>query len=159
MKRPSTRALVLAALALLCFAPHDARAQQSKQKVVLEYDDQERLARRKTDSNGDGVFDETVYYKNDVADHSESDTNYDSRIDQWVTFDVNGKPIAQERDTNFDGKRDQWIQLENDQPKVQRDDKDGDGEPESVVYFERSEERRVGKECLTQCRSRWSPYH
>ena len=24
---------------------------------------------------------------------------------------------------------------------------------------ERSEERRVGKECLTQCRSRWSPYH
>src|SRR6187200_3634632 len=23
----------------------------------------------------------------------------------------------------------------------------------------RSEERRVGKECLTQCRARWSPYH
>jgi hypothetical protein len=23
----------------------------------------------------------------------------------------------------------------------------------------RSEERRVGKECLAQCRSRWSPYH
>ena len=25
--------------------------------------------------------------------------------------------------------------------------------------FERSEERRVGKECLRLCRSRWSPYH
>ena len=24
---------------------------------------------------------------------------------------------------------------------------------------ERSEERRVGKECGYQCRSRWSPYH
>jgi threonine aldolase len=24
---------------------------------------------------------------------------------------------------------------------------------------ERSEERRVGKECLVLCRSRWSPYH
>ena len=24
---------------------------------------------------------------------------------------------------------------------------------------ERSEERRVGKECLRLCRSRWSPYH
>src|SRR3546814_17727346 len=24
---------------------------------------------------------------------------------------------------------------------------------------ERSEERRVGKECVSQCRSRWSPYH
>ena len=23
----------------------------------------------------------------------------------------------------------------------------------------RSEERRVGKECLFRCRSRWSPYH
>ena len=25
--------------------------------------------------------------------------------------------------------------------------------------LERSEERRVGKECRTVCRSRWSPYH
>ena len=25
--------------------------------------------------------------------------------------------------------------------------------------FERSEERRVGKECALLCRSRWSPYH
>ena len=24
---------------------------------------------------------------------------------------------------------------------------------------ERSEERRVGKECMPVCRSRWSPYH
>src|SRR3546814_15033130 len=24
---------------------------------------------------------------------------------------------------------------------------------------QRSEERRVGKECVSQCRSRWSPYH
>ena len=24
---------------------------------------------------------------------------------------------------------------------------------------ERSEERRVGKECARKCRSRWSPYH
>ena len=27
-----------------------------------------------------------------------------------------------------------------------------------LTYF-RSEERRVGKECLRLCRSRWSPYH
>src|SRR3546814_6689989 len=25
--------------------------------------------------------------------------------------------------------------------------------------FMRSEERRVGKECVSTCRSRWSPYH
>ena len=28
-----------------------------------------------------------------------------------------------------------------------------------AVTQERSEERRVGKECSKQCRSRWSPYH
>ena len=26
-------------------------------------------------------------------------------------------------------------------------------------HIHRSEERRVGKECLRLCRSRWSPYH
>ena len=28
-----------------------------------------------------------------------------------------------------------------------------------VHEVERSEERRVGKECELKCRSRWSPYH
>ena len=29
----------------------------------------------------------------------------------------------------------------------------------SPVVLSRSEERRVGKECTSWCRSRWSPYH
>ena len=29
----------------------------------------------------------------------------------------------------------------------------------SEVISSRSEERRVGKECVSTCRSRWSPYH
>ena len=33
-----------------------------------------------------------------------------------------------------------------------------EGKP-AVINFWRSEERRVGKECMPQCRSRWSPYH
>src|SRR3546814_3598651 len=28
-----------------------------------------------------------------------------------------------------------------------------------VTLMVRSEERRVGKECVSTCRSRWSPYH
>ena len=32
-------------------------------------------------------------------------------------------------------------------------------EIEHEVEKVRSEERRVGKECKSQCRSRWSPYH
>src|SRR6059058_4613136 len=31
--------------------------------------------------------------------------------------------------------------------------------PHAAVVPPRSEERRVGKECVTTCRSRWSPYH
>src|SRR3546814_11347769 len=27
------------------------------------------------------------------------------------------------------------------------------------TLYERSEERRVGKECVSTCRSRWSPHH
>ena len=27
------------------------------------------------------------------------------------------------------------------------------------IFAKRSEERRVGKECTSWCRSRWSPYH
>src|SRR3546814_14819961 len=29
----------------------------------------------------------------------------------------------------------------------------------NAVRLFRSEERRVGKECVSTCRSRWSPYH
>src|SRR3546814_2278148 len=34
----------------------------------------------------------------------------------------------------------------------------GDGVP-SPIAPARSEERRVGKACVSTCRSRWSPYH
>ena len=32
--------------------------------------------------------------------------------------------------------------------------------PDFTIHeYARSEERRVGKECVSTCRSRWSPYH
>src|SRR3546814_16734860 len=47
-----------------------------------------------------------------------------------------------------------------------RGESSGSGEivtPETALrvgaVFGRSEERRVGKECVSTCRSRWSPYH
>src|SRR3546814_10264818 len=33
------------------------------------------------------------------------------------------------------------------------------GQAEGIDQAVRSEERRVGKECVSTCRSRWSPYH
>ena len=37
--------------------------------------------------------------------------------------------------------------------------KGNDGQSLKGKRFLRSEERRVGKECASKCRSRWSPYH
>ena len=34
-----------------------------------------------------------------------------------------------------------------------------EAEENTIIAKERSEERRVGKECRIGCRSRWSPYH
>src|SRR3546814_14621212 len=34
-----------------------------------------------------------------------------------------------------------------------------DADLEADLGIDRSEERRVGKECVSTCRSRWSPYH
>src|SRR3546814_11782975 len=31
--------------------------------------------------------------------------------------------------------------------------------PDRATSFDRSDERRVGKECVSTCRSRWSPYN
>src|SRR3546814_10218109 len=33
------------------------------------------------------------------------------------------------------------------------------GDRAMAARWSRSEERRVGKECVSTCRSRWSPYH
>ena len=49
-----------------------------------------------------------------------------------------------------------------DEAELEKDDVSKDKEPalspEAMRLF-RSEERRVGKECASMCRSRWSPYH
>src|SRR3546814_13790399 len=48
---------------------------------------------------------------------------------------------------------------------VQRPDDGGGGQRRAIVeanplaQVKRSEERRVGKECVRTCRSRWSQYH
>src|SRR3546814_4559993 len=42
---------------------------------------------------------------------------------------------------------------------LKQDQGDDDGNVAFRSLPDRSEERRVGKECVSTCRSRWSPYH
>src|SRR3546814_15800806 len=44
------------------------------------------------------------------------------------------------------------------QAAIYNDDLKDNLKPGAALAF-RSEERRVGKECVSTCRSRWSPYH
>src|SRR3546814_20438751 len=45
-------------------------------------------------------------------------------------------------------------------PSLQALRKEGEaGKRKMTAYTRRSEERRVGKECVSTCRSRWSPSH
>src|SRR3546814_3666728 len=43
--------------------------------------------------------------------------------------------------------------------EIRRTGADGEGRAWGRISGGRSEERRVGKECVSTCRSRWSPYH
>src|SRR3546814_11305280 len=73
---------------------------------------------------------------------------------------------AEEDEDDGGGADDLFSNLVGDQPTVQLH---GDAEEFLVARLRkdlavigidmRSEERRVGKECVSTCRSRWSPYH
>src|SRR3546814_15360281 len=90
-----------------------------------------------------------------------------TRIGDWVVaignpFGLGGTVTAgivsaRSRDINA-GRYDNFIQTD---AAINKGNSGGpmfniDGE---VIGVNRSEERRVGKECVSTCRARWSPYH
>src|SRR3546814_18951144 len=56
-------------------------------------------------------------------------------------------------------RRDMWSGLEFSLSAQNLFDRDPSLFAFTSVYVPRSDERRVGKECVSTCRSRWSPYH
>src|SRR3546814_6286714 len=84
-------------------------------------------------------------------------TAYEMRISDWSS-DVCSSDLIEER-TPKDS-------VCNSASGSAQPDRHPPGIPESLerleyytLLFMRSEERRVGKECVSTCRSRWSPYH
>src|SRR3546814_2762017 len=85
-------------------------------------------------------------------------TAYEMRISDWSSdvcssdlWDRNEGPIS----TDFSKGR------ENQETLCLIGGAEGDRTPDlcNAIAALRSEERRVGKECVSTCRSRWSPYH
>src|SRR3546814_11568544 len=53
----------------------------------------------------------------------------------------------------------QWLRAAKSDPSIIRGVAGLAGPYDFLPLEKRSEERRVGKECVSTCRSRWSPYH
>src|SRR3546814_19587393 len=69
-------------------------------------------------------------------------------VREYPLFAIQKRNIAQRRAGIFIA----LIQGDVTRPATKARDIDG-------LLIPRSEERRVGKECVSTCRSRWSPYH
>src|SRR3546814_8174413 len=88
-------------------------------------------------------------------------TAYDMRISDWSS-DVCSSDLF--RHGGIAGLQHLGIKLGGDRLDIRRGQPAGEAVhgfapgPETVGAG-RSEERRVGKECVSTCRSRWSPYH
>src|SRR3546814_9528682 len=92
-------------------------------------------------------------------------TAYEMRISDWssdvCSSDLQRLAVGRQREQSrrigqpeaVDGERDQMAQASGTVPQVPIPD-----DHLSVFQHPRSEERRVGKECVSTCRSRWSPY-
>ena len=63
---------------------------------------------REIDTNLDGIKDVVrTFNAKGEAVHEEADTNYDGKIDSWISF-INGRLAEEDLDTNGDGKIDVW---------------------------------------------------
>src|SRR3546814_1255688 len=80
-------------------------------------------------------------------------TAYEMRISDWSS-DVCSSDL-----TGHGAARARWLLQ---RPHAHRHAPPGADLAPAVAYHRhdgRTEERRVGKECVSTCRSRWSPYH
>jgi len=79
----------------------EEKAAGEKQKVMPK--------KVQVDTNYDGKADRIEYYDaSGQVTKSESDTNGNGTIDEWVTYE-GGRPAKSARDTNDDGRPDIWV--------------------------------------------------
>src|SRR3546814_3137137 len=100
-------------------------------------------------------------------------TAYEMRISDWssdvCSSDLRSTQTVSDTSQSSDGQKDAGVTVANNLPDAQDSNAENGStrserrvrEEETVNYeiSKRSEERRVGKECVSTCRSRWSPYH
>src|SRR3546814_16874905 len=77
------------------------------------------------------------------------------RASQFGLFDRAGPEVLTRRQDSVSGVSHAFAQIAaSHHPRAYRQER-----VPAIFFGDRSEERRVGKECVSTCRSRWSPYH
>src|SRR3546814_20013323 len=85
-------------------------------------------------------------------------TAYEMRISDWssdVCSSDLGEQLVEHRSARAPAQRVRPVAVEHVLAHIEVEGREVDG----AEGVDRSEERRVGKECVSTCRSRWSPYH
>src|SRR3546814_11280654 len=88
----------------------------------------------------DTLFPYTTLFRSKAIDYADAA----ARLARQIQYDVGAHGRTEHDEAVLRGVRGDRLAVE--------------GDDDRLVAL-RSEERRVGKECVSTCRSRWSPYH
>src|SRR3546814_18305097 len=101
-----------------------------------------RISDWSSDVCSSDLYDEGVYAIPGEAAYVGTFTYFGQPTEEWA-ISAKGSFIVVGKRLNWDGTSDTGIYIAE----------------QAMVDVPRSEERRVGKECVSTCRSRWSPYN
>jgi hypothetical protein len=102
------------------------------------------LVCREVDTNLDGIKDVVrTFNAKGEAQHEEADTDYDGRIDVWISF-VDGRLAEEDNDTNKDGKPDVWKFYQDGQMTRIKRDRNFDGKPDVWEIYTKGHLERMG---------------
>lgn len=114
-------------------------------QVVGTGDDRHKvLVCREVDTNFDGVKDVVrKYNEKGESLHEEADSNYDGRIDTWITFSK-GRLAEVQLDGNYDSKVDEWKYYSGGQLSRVKRDTNHDGKPDIWEIYRQGSLERMG---------------
>lgn len=114
------------------------------QTIGTASDSHKVLVCREIDTNFDGIKDIVrTYNEKGESLREEADTNYDGKVDTWVTF-ATGRISKEQLDTDFDGQPDSWkYYVGGALSRIQRDT-NKDGKPDRWEFYADGKLERVG---------------
>lgn len=102
------------------------------------------LVCREVDTNLDGIKDIVRRFNaKGEAVKEEADTNYDGKLDIWVSFDQ-GRLVEEDVDNNYDGKIDEWKSYSSGQLTKIKRDRNFDGKPDVWEIYVKGRLERMG---------------